>query len=147
MKQGAISMFKKYVRSNIAEMRPYVMGESLAGISVSAPDSDFINQMNEVKEFNGPIGFIARNPDNHEDQWYINPDYAAKNFKSSPSDHKERVIAEVEDLQMKSDKLLEFFKADTSKGLSYAEQRFMVDQHKIMAEYIDVLKCRISLFK
>lgn len=142
-------MFKKYVRSNIAEMREYIPGEDLSEVSVSDADLEFIQGLNDGDEPPIPCacGFIVRNPDNHNDQWYINPEYASSNFKLFPNDHKDRVTAEVEDLQVKSDKLLEFFKTDTSKGLPYAEQRLMVDQHRVMAEYVDILKCRISLFK
>ena len=59
----------KYIRSNVAEMRPYVPGESLDGISVSAcddPPSDH--------------GMIARNPRNHADQWYVARRYFEENF-------------------------------------------------------------------
>ena len=63
-------MFKKYRRSNIAEMRPYVKGEDLAGVSVSATD-DPENDM----------GMIARNPQNHADQWYVAKAYFEENFE------------------------------------------------------------------
>ena len=51
-------MFKKYVRTNIAEMRPYVSGEDLTHISVS-----------EVDDPENDMGMVARNPMNHADQW------------------------------------------------------------------------------
>jgi hypothetical protein len=63
-------MFKQYRRSNIAEMRPYVEGEYLTGISVSATD-DPPNDM----------GMIARNPQNHDDQWYVARKYFEENFE------------------------------------------------------------------
>lgn len=49
-------------------MRPYVPGESLTGISVSETDTPELG------------GMIARNPDDHEDQWYVNHDYFEKNL-------------------------------------------------------------------
>lgn len=49
-------------------MRPYIPGESLDGVSVSAEDTPELG------------GMIARNPDNHEDQWYVNHDYFEKNL-------------------------------------------------------------------
>lgn len=63
-------MFKKYRRTNIAEMRPYVKGEDLAHISVA-----------EVDDPETDMGMIARNPDNHQDQWYVARAYFEKNFE------------------------------------------------------------------
>lgn len=65
-----MSEFKKYQRTNIAEMRPYIKGEDLSNVSVS-PEDDPENDM----------GMIARNPDNYQDQWYVNSEYFKKNFK------------------------------------------------------------------
>jgi hypothetical protein len=65
-----MSEFKQYRRSNIAEMRPYVPGESMDGISVSAADSP------------GEGGMIARNPKDHADQWYVAKQYFAENFEA-----------------------------------------------------------------
>jgi hypothetical protein len=65
--------WKTYIRKGAAEMRPYVHGEDLSGISVSdqdAPPNDG--------------GMIARNPDNHEDRWYVNRAYFEKNFEEAP---------------------------------------------------------------
>jgi len=64
-------MFKKYVRTNIAEMRPYIHGEDLTNVSVSQVDIP------------SEGGMIARNPDNHDDQWYVAKDYFEKNFKEA----------------------------------------------------------------
>ena len=63
-------MFKKYRRVNVSEMRPYVKGECLGKISVSGVD-DPPNDM----------GMIARNPKNHEDQWYVARQYFEDNFE------------------------------------------------------------------
>jgi hypothetical protein len=61
-------IWKQYRRKALASMRPYVPGEDLAGISVSETDSP------------AEGGMIARNPDNHADQWYVAPAYFAANF-------------------------------------------------------------------
>lgn len=56
--------FKRYRRTNIAEMRPYIKGEDLSLISVSktdTPDED--------------MGMVARNLKNHSDQWYVARQY------------------------------------------------------------------------
>ncbi len=69
--------WKQYRRSNLAEMRPVVEGESLADISVSAPDNELF--MEDREEFNR--GFVARNPQNHADQWYVARKYFNANFE------------------------------------------------------------------
>jgi len=67
------SEFQQYRRSQIAELRPYVSGESMDGISISAPD----------KEAGSPKAgdMIARNPKNHADQWLVAAQYFADNFE------------------------------------------------------------------
>lgn len=62
--------FKKYRRTNIAEMRPYVKGEDMSEISVS-PENDPETDM----------GMVARNPKNHRDQWYVARQYFLDNFE------------------------------------------------------------------
>ena len=65
-----MSDFNQYVRKGVSEMRPYVKGEDLSGVSVSDvddPDSD--------------LGMIARNPKNHDDQWYVARKYFEDNFE------------------------------------------------------------------
>jgi len=68
-----MSQFKQYRRSQIAELRPYLHGECMDHISVSAPD----------KEAGSPkIGdMIARNPKNYDDQWLVAARYFADNFE------------------------------------------------------------------
>lgn len=55
-------------------MRPYVPGEDLTGISVSDQDTPELG------------GMIARNADNHKDQWYIAKDFYEKNYKIAETD-------------------------------------------------------------
>jgi len=67
-----MSSFKNYRRVNKAEMRPYILGEDLAGVAVSdvdAPEED--------------LGMIARNPENHKDQWYVAKKYFEDNFEEN----------------------------------------------------------------
>lgn len=65
--------FVQYRRKAIAEMRPYVEGEQLDGVSISVSD----------KEAGSPkLGdMIARNPKNHADQWLVAAAYFADNFE------------------------------------------------------------------
>lgn len=65
--------WKKYRRTNIAEMRPYIPGEDLTGISVSDVDKPERDK-----------GMIARNPKNHKDQWYVARAYFEDNFEELP---------------------------------------------------------------
>lgn len=70
-----MSEFKKYRRTNIAEMRPYLKGEyirgsGIQGVSVSNEDNPEEDR-----------GMIARNPENHKDQWYVAKKYFEDNFE------------------------------------------------------------------
>lgn len=65
-----MSVWNQYKRRGLSEMRPYVKGEDLSNISVSDeddPESD--------------MGMVARNPQNHADQWYVARDYFDKNLE------------------------------------------------------------------
>lgn len=73
-----MTTWTQYRRTNIAEMRPYASGgENLTGISVSAPDQ--ILMVQDLEKFR--LGMIARNPQNHDDQWYVARDYFEANFE------------------------------------------------------------------
>lgn len=70
--------FKKYRRSQIAELRPYIPGEEenwpvTLNVSISQPD----------REAGSPKAgdMIARNPKNHDDQWLVAAQYFADNFE------------------------------------------------------------------
>jgi len=68
--EDGMSKFKEYKRKNIAEMRPYVLDEDLTGISVALVDHPHED-----------MGMIARNPQNHKDQWYVARKYFEENFE------------------------------------------------------------------
>jgi hypothetical protein len=70
-KENAGSEFAKYKRTNIAEMRYYIKGESLENISVSKEDNPEID-----------LGMVARNPNNHKDQRYVARKYFEENFEA-----------------------------------------------------------------
>ena len=67
------SKFKQFVRTNIAEMRPYVEGEPLKHVSISVEDD--ANGSPKVGDM------IARNPKNHKDQWLVAAEYFKDNFE------------------------------------------------------------------
>lgn len=62
-------MWKRYRKTAVQEMRPYIVGEDLSGVSVS----------NEDTPEEG--GMIARNSDNRKDQWYVAKDFFLKNYE------------------------------------------------------------------
>lgn len=64
--------WKQYKRKGLAEMRPYVKGEDLSGISVSKEDHP-----------EEDMGMIARNPANPNDQWYVARKYFEDNFEEA----------------------------------------------------------------
>ena len=65
--------FQKYSRKQIAELRPYVVGEELRGISMS--EADLVAGSPKAGDM------IARNPKNHADQWLVAAQYFADNFE------------------------------------------------------------------
>lgn len=65
-----MSDFKTYKRIGITEMRPYVLGEDLTGVSVSSVDHPETD-----------MGMIARNPKNPQDQWYVARKYFEENME------------------------------------------------------------------
>lgn len=70
--------FKKYKRTNLAEMRPYQVGEVLSSkVSISSED---------LKNGSPKVGdMIARNPENHNDQWLVAKKYFQENFEVTDS--------------------------------------------------------------
>ncbi len=66
-------MWKLYRKKGLTEMRPYEPGEVLRNVSIS-----------DVDELNGSPkkgDRIARNPDNHKDEWLIAEAFFKKNYE------------------------------------------------------------------
>lgn len=61
--------WKKYSRVGVIEMRPYIEGEDLTGISVSP--EDFPPKLG---------GMIARDPKKTGDRWYVRQSYFEKHY-------------------------------------------------------------------
>lgn len=68
-----------YRRKGLSEMRPYVPGEDLSGISVSEADRAMMAEDARWGMVTG--GYIARNPKNHADQWYVAQAYFDENLE------------------------------------------------------------------
>lgn len=78
--------FKKYNRIKVTEIRPYVLGEDLTNISVSENDNP-----------REDLGVIARNPEDHNDQWYINRLYFENNFSKMEEETDEVIVDDREE--------------------------------------------------
>ena len=69
-----MSEFRQYRRKQIAELRPYVPGETLSErVSISAGD----RENGSPKEGD----MIARDPANHDVQWLVSKDDFEANFE------------------------------------------------------------------
>lgn len=64
--------FMRYKRSEYAELRPYRDGDDMTGVSVSAAD----------RKAGSPRkgDMVARNPDDHDDQWLVARKFFKKNY-------------------------------------------------------------------
>lgn len=68
-----MKQFTQYRRKQIAELRPYVVGEYVGDISISKED---------LRAGSPKAGdMIARNPKNHADQWLVAAAYFKDNFE------------------------------------------------------------------
>jgi len=65
--------FTNYRRKQIAELRPYAVGEDISYVALSPEDA----KAGSPK----PGDMIARNPKNHADQWLVAAQYFADNFE------------------------------------------------------------------
>jgi len=68
-----MSEWKHYKRKGISEMRPYIEGESLEGVSIS--DADKNNGSPKCGDM------IARNPKDYNDQWLVAEKYFNDNLE------------------------------------------------------------------
>jgi hypothetical protein len=65
--------WKCYKRRGLSEMRPYSPGEDVSHVSIS--EADRIAGSPRLGDM------IARNPDNHADQWLVAQAYFEKNLE------------------------------------------------------------------
>ncbi len=70
---GAASAFIRYRKKKIAEMRCFVPGEDLIGVSISEEDKT------NGSPKDGDM--ISRNPDNHDDQWLVAGQFFTDNYE------------------------------------------------------------------
>ena len=67
------SEWKQYKRKGLSEMRPYVEGSNVLGISISRVD---------INNGSPKLGdMIARNPEDHDDMWLVSKEYFYDNLE------------------------------------------------------------------
>lgn len=69
-------MWKLFRKKGLTEMRPYIPGEDLSGVSVSKRDNPNLI---------GGGGMIARDPKNPKDLWFIAQEYFNNNYEEASS--------------------------------------------------------------
>ena len=74
--------FKKYKRTQIAEMRPVLTEESTTGeLWVESEDIHVSISTEDILGGSPRLGdMVARNPKNHRDQWLVSQKYFMANF-------------------------------------------------------------------
>ncbi len=66
-----MSEFKNYRKKGVQPMRPYIPGESMAGVSVNKEDTP------------GLGGMVAVNSKNPEDRWYVAKKFFDENYEEA----------------------------------------------------------------
>lgn len=69
--------FKQYKRKGLSEMRQILFGEDMTGISISEPDKTLMRENPNLFV----QGYIARNPKDHTDLWYVAKKYFDDNLE------------------------------------------------------------------
>jgi hypothetical protein len=82
-----MSEFNRYIRTNVAEMREVTAMESEVAFDLNGclySEHETIISISEEDKRNGSPKWgdmIARNPDNHRDQWLVAKRYFRDNFE------------------------------------------------------------------
>ena len=139
--------FKQYKRKGLSEMRQIAFGEDLSGVSISEPDKQLMKDFPNVFA----QGFIARNPNNHNDLWYVAKKYFDDNLEeaepktATTETFLDRLIAERDQLKDRFFKLTQFLESGTAKEKVGARQFEMLKaQQSFMDGYLLVLNDRID---
>lgn len=132
-----MTQYKEYCKPATQLLRPYVPGEDLTEVAVSAQDLP------------SEGGMIAVNRDNPKDMWYVNGDFFTANYVLAdedllPNTWRQRIITELTELDKKANALSEFIgHSGTFDALDPAEQERLKEQNDIMRQYSEILKARI----
>lgn len=141
--------FKQYKRKGLSEMVAFEDFQGfMDGVSISEPDKKLSEE--NYEEFKQ--GFIARNPKNHEDLWYVAKKYFDDNLeeaepKTAPTEtFFDRLIAERDQLCDKLLKLEGFLsdKENAAKISGQTQVAMLIEQHQHMFKYLNILDKRIE---
>jgi hypothetical protein len=130
-----------YRKTKLTEMRPWTPGECLDDISIAQ----------DLQPREG--GFVARDPSNPHDQWYISPEFFRDNYEKTVKQrapdllpHQQRVVDEKVELDGKLEKLHEFIVSPLSafSALPPVEQDLLKSQRLLMQRYSITLAARLS---
>lgn len=139
--------FKKHKRkgalSELIKVQDYIQSNgNINDVSISAPDLALPKEVFEQ-------GFIARNPDNHNDKWYISKEYYDKNLEEVVEPKQEtfydRLLKERDELSEKFNKLAEFI-SNPEKAMEVSgrtQYDLLKQQANHMAAYLNILDQRI----
>ena len=101
-----MTQYRKYQRTQIAEMADWHDGFDMAGVSMSEPD-----RANGSPRLGDKI---ARNPANHADRWLVSAAYFVANFRSVASDE------DKDDEQIAR----AIFDSDLNRGQNFEQERY-----------------------
>ena len=107
--------FGKFRRTETAEMYPWKKGYSIEGISISEEDK----KTGSPKEGD----MIARNPDNHKDQWLVGKTYFETNFAELDSGTKTLHNSEASGTKKNVPDVIVYGEEDLFKLLSKASSK------------------------
>lgn len=81
-KSVSLPDFKKYRRTQVAEMRPILKEEELSGYILTDNNCTVSVSEADLKMGSPRVGdMVARNPKNHMDQWLVSKKYFEDNFE------------------------------------------------------------------
>jgi hypothetical protein len=143
--------FKKHKRkgalSELIKVQDFLsQGGSLNQVSVSTPDYALLKE-----DFNK--GYVARNPDNHNDMWFISKEYYDKNLEEVVEPKQETFLDRLQkERDELSDKLvkLEAFISNKEKAIQISGQAqydLLLKQSHFMNEYLNILDHRLVLLQ
>jgi hypothetical protein len=141
--------FKQYKTKSLYEMidvKEFIENDGdMVKVCISTTDEELAKEEPFIFE----QGFVARNPKNHEDMWYVSKMYFDENLEEAGEPKEEtffdRLVREKDELGDKISKLQSFL-ANKEKAISisgHKQYEYLCLQKEVMAEYHDILVDRI----
>jgi len=107
-----MSEFTEYNRTGSVQIRPYISGEIIIGISVSEADKGNLEG-----------GYIARDSDNHKDRWFVSASFFAKNYAAATAGGKTYHNSDASGARKNVSDIKFFGNGDTWKLMSKASSK------------------------